>query len=241
MNNKEKSKAAIRKREITKSVIWIMLPITITLGWIYPVAGLFILVCMSAGVLIAIFKGRLWCGWFCPRGIFLEKFFTNLNPHKDKEYSNKLIAKAYKKIKSSKISAYNIFKTTAFRISFLIFMMSMMTFQVYRGWPDVEKIGTSFVLLLTVATVIAFVLGVLVHPRAWCAFCPIGTMSSWVANKNHYLKINPETCIDCKLCYKVCPVKIDPTKYKDTGKITHKDCFKCEACLRHCPTNAIYK
>ena len=232
MDNKKESKRVIRKREITKAVIWVMLPTTIILGWIYPILGLFILVCMFSGVLIAIFKGRLWCGWFCPRGSFLENLFTRLNLHKKKEHSKIFIAKNY---------AYDVFKTTAFRISFLIFMMSMMLIQVYRAWPDAEKIGASLVVLLTVTTVIALVLGILVHPRAWCAFCPIGTMSSWVANKNHHLKINPEACIDCKICYKVCPVKIDPTQYKSSGKITHKDCLKCEACLRHCPTNAIYK
>lgn len=229
---KELKNNVLRKREITKATIWVMLPITIIMGLIYPVLGLFMLVCMFAGVLISIFKGRFWCGWFCPRGSFLEKFFTRFHSNKESKDSFKRTAKNY---------AYDFFKTKAFRISFLTFMMFMMTIQVYRAWPDPEKIGAALVMLLAITTVISIILGILVHPRTWCAFCPIGTMSSWVANKDYHLKIDQKKCVDCMLCYSVCPVKIDPTLFKSSGKITHKDCLKCEVCLRHCPVGAISK
>ncbi len=62
---------------------------------------------------------------------------------------------------------------------------------------------------------------------------------------HHYLKdvatleLNPDKCIGCKMCVKVCPhvvLKMDNKK----ARIIDKDrCMECGACMRNCPTDAI--
>ena len=50
-----------------------------------------------------------------------------------------------------------------------------------------------------------------------------------------YPKIqNPEQCIHCGKCKKVCLMDVDPTQTPDSP-----ECIRCGACAQACPTGAI--
>ncbi|MCX7920191.1 MAG: 4Fe-4S binding protein [bacterium] len=189
-------------------------------AWIYPVVGYFIPVCMILGIGIALFKGRKWCDWYCPRGSFADTVLKKVSPHKD---------------------IPDLVKTTFFRVAIIVVLMSIMTVQIIIRWPNPIAIGMFFVILLTITTFIGVILSFIFHQRTWCSFCPIGSLSSWVGKTKQLNQLNSDVCTSCTLCYKVCPVQIKPYMYKKQGiqNVTNADCLKCNLCISACPKKAI--
>ena len=84
-------------------------------------------------------------------------------------------------------------------------------------------------------------------PRTWCSFCPMGSLSSWVAPKKAplpkaYKSIHVSSQCEekCKLCARVCPMQLTP--YSSRGEqlgYLHPDCLKCRKCEKACPTKII--
>ena len=157
------------KRIVFRSVVWVMLPTTILVGWFYPILGFMVLFCMFSGITIAFFKGKFWCAWLCPRGSFLDKFIGPL---------------------SLKKSRNGFFQTNVLRITILVPLMSLTILQIYRVWPNINNIGTIMVLLLSATTLVALLLGFFMHPRSWCTICPVGTVSGWISDNRNKKKKN---------------------------------------------------
>ncbi|KJJ83703.1 4Fe-4S ferredoxin iron-sulfur binding domain-containing protein [Candidatus Omnitrophus magneticus] len=95
--------------------------------------------------------------------------------------------------------------------------------------------------MLTSTTFVGIVLALIFHQRIWCLMCPIGTMSSWLGKNKYPLKIDSKLCVDCKICGKVCPIEIEPYKFKNSPKKTVQDadCLKCASCVNICPKKAL--
>lgn len=189
-------------------------------GWRYPVLGYFIPFCMVLGISFGLWRGRIWCDWLCPRGSFYDSLVSTISPKKE-------------------IPA--LFKNMFFRIGVIIVLMGLMTFNLVLRWPDVNKIGLFFVILLTVTTIAGIILALIFHHRSWCSFCPIGTMVNLVGGSRFPLKIDSGLCIDCKKCAQVCPLQIKPFVYKTAGVqlVKDPDCFKCNLCVAVCPEKAL--
>ncbi len=81
-------------------------------------------------------------------------------------------------------------------------------------------------------------------PRTWCSFCPMGTISNWVAPKKAPLPkaftnihVSSACQMKCKQCARVCPMQLTP--YDSRGEAVgylHPDCLKCGKCTLACPT-----
>jgi ferredoxin-type protein NapH len=211
---------AKKKRFIKQVLTAVIFPAVIIGGWFYPVLGYFIPFCMLAGISIAFRQGRKWCDWYCPRGSFFDTAVKSVSPNKE-------------------IPAF--FKSLPARIGMLTILMTIMTVQIIRVWPDPYKIGMVFVVILTVTTSIAIILAIIYHPRVWCCFCPIGSISNWVGKGKKPLKIDSTLCIECKLCHKVCPIQVSAYKFKASGveKVMDGDCLKCGLCTAACPKKAL--
>jgi len=211
---------AKKKRFIKQVLTAVIFPVVIIGGWFYPVVGYFIPICMVAGISIAFYGGRKWCDWYCPRGSFFDTAVKAISPNKE-------------------IPAF--FKSLPTRIIMLIILMTVMTVQIIRVWPDPYKIGMVFVVLLTVTTSIAVILAIIYHPRVWCCFCPIGSISNWVGKGKKPLKIDSPLCIECQRCHKVCPIQVSAYKFKGQGieKVMDGDCLKCGLCTAACPKKAL--
>ncbi len=188
-------------------------------GWIWPVLGYFIPVCMLLGIGIAAFQGRSWCNWLCPRGSFEDSLLSRISRQRP-------------------IPA--VLRGMPMRVGVMLLLMTILTIMIIRLWPDPIAIGGFFVLMLTVTTAVALVLGIIYHQRSWCYLCPIGTMSNWVGKNRRPLAIVSAKCVDCGLCAQQCPMQLAPVTLKDPSGLAYKgDCLKCSLCVAQCPTAAL--
>ena len=180
-NHINKVKKSRRLKQYLMGTIFLIL---LPLGWFYSLIGYFIPLCMIAGIGIASRKGRKWCNWMCPRGSFSDSYMKVISPER-------------------KIP--HIFRSLPLRIGVIIFLMSMLTYQIVRLWPDPYAIGKLFMILLTITTVIGIILAIIIHQRTWCYICPIGTISNWVGKNRQPLSVKDDLCTNCKLCEKLVP------------------------------------
>lgn len=52
------------------------------LGLINPAFGLLAVICMISPVATGFFKGRIWCGRYCPRGSFYDQVLARVGKKK---------------------------------------------------------------------------------------------------------------------------------------------------------------
>jgi ferredoxin-type protein NapH len=212
--------AFLQQRSAKQLVMSCAFLVLLFAAWFYPLLGFFIPVCMVAGLGIAFFKGRKWCDWYCPRGSFWDAIMERFSRKK-------------------KIPAF--VKALPFRALMVVLMMAIMISGIIRTWPNPYRIGTFFVAILTVTTVLGIALASFYHQRIWCFLCPIGTMANLAGRKKYMLRIASSKCVECKLCAKVCPVAIKPYRYKKEGQqlIMDFDCLKCGSCVASCPKKSL--
>ncbi|MBC9784077.1 4Fe-4S binding protein [Heliobacterium chlorum] len=190
------------------------------LGFFYPMIGYTAIICMAAPWIVAYWKGRQWCGNFCPRGAFYNRFIAPIS-------RNQPIPKWV--------------RTPATRIAVMIGLFSFFGYRLYAAHGDIAKIGFAFVLMVAMTTVIGIVLGILYSPRTWCAVCPMGAMAAGVTHLSGYrnaLTVS-HSCVSCKRCETVCPFQIGITEYRNEAVIADPDCLHCHSCMKTCKKNAI--
>ncbi|MDK2801338.1 MAG: hypothetical protein PWP27_2489 [Clostridiales bacterium] len=203
---------------------WIMLIAFCVIGLIYPIIGAAALICMSAPVIMAFFKGRKWCGQYCPRGSFNDNILAKLSRRK---------------------SIPKLFTKPWFRITFLVVLMSSFAVQLVFAWGNAIAVGQVFVRMIIITTLLTVILGIVFNQRTWCTICPMGTMAHYVSKlkivkpKIPNVTFNADKCVDCNLCTRSCPIGIDVLSHKSQGKVTHADCLKCTICVEKCPKKAL--
>lgn len=206
-------------RQVKQLVLGTAFMLLLAAGWIYPLLGYFIPVCMVLGIGLAVFKGRSWCDWYCPRGSFEDSMLAKI---------------------SRGVRIPSVFQGTPMRVGVMTFLMGMLTWQIIRLWPDPRAIGAFFVLLLSITTTVGIVLGMIYHQRLWCYLCPIGTMSNWVGKNRQPLRMETQSCKECNLCARQCPMQLSPLELKQGDSMSHRgDCLKCSLCVAGCPTAAL--
>jgi ferredoxin-type protein NapH len=211
--------AAVKKRRKAKQLIMgSFFIILLGAGWVFPLVGYFIPLCMVAGVGTAFFKGRSWCNWYCPRGSFADAYMRMVSPGR---------------------AIPGVMRGKGLRVAVLAFLMAMLFVQIIRLWPDFYAIGRFFVILLTVTTVAGIILALIFHQRAWCYVCPIGSMSSWVGKGKQPLTLSREECTHCRLCGKECPMQLSPYDLREGTMAGRQDCLKCGVCVESCPKGAL--
>lgn len=204
---------------------WIILIGFFLTGLYYPPVGLIAFLCMIAPIAVSFFKGRLWCGHFCPRGSF----------------NDIVLAKWSRKHKLPEFAT-----TTWFKLAFLVLMLGTFAIQLSLNWGHPAALGNVFWRMVMITSLLTIILGLYYPARTWCRLCPMGTMASYVANlkplrnRIKQVTIRSEHCSDCKVCNRSCPVALDVSAIKKTGQLTDGSCLKCETCVSKCPRKALY-
>ncbi|MCF8012003.1 MAG: 4Fe-4S binding protein [Clostridiales bacterium] len=205
------------KRKQLQLITWIVLPLVIIFGLIYPAAGFLLFACMLGAVGLSFTRGRSWCDWMCPRGAFYDLFFNRISPNK-------------------KVPRF--FKKTAVRVFMIGVIFTAMGVQFYFAWGDLNAMGAALLRILIITTIAGIILALTIHPRTWCHICPMGTIASWIGKRKLPVQVS-EQCSLCGLCSKVCPMQLSPYEYKDEGLMEHGDCIKCSTCVNSCPVKAL--
>jgi ferredoxin-type protein NapH len=206
-------------RSIQENLFWIMV-VFLAIGFYYPAVGILALICMLGPVIMSFYRGRFWCGNFCPRGSFYDAVVSRISPHRE-------------------IPAF--FRHPWWRLFMVGFIMVMFSIQAYFAWGSMEAMGMVFIRLILVTTAVGLVLGVIFHQRTWCSFCPMGTMAHWVsASRRKRPLMVADSCVGCQACAKVCPLQLQPFTAKgQAAGFVHSDCLKCGRCVAICPKQAL--
>ena len=201
---------------------WILF-IYLILGWFFPAVGWLAVICMLGPILTSIWKGRWWCGHACPRGNMYDRLLSKYSTHRP-------IPK--------------FVRTFGFRLFMVFFIFTVFGVQMYFAWGDWGAMGRVFWNIIVLTTIVGIVLSFIYAPRTWFCFCPMGTISSWVAPKKQPLpkpftriKVDDSCQMKCKSCARVCPMQLTP--YESRGNeigFLHPDCLKCGKCTQACPS-----
>ena len=111
---------------------------------------------MLAPVLLSFYKGRYWCGNFCPRGSFYDHVVRPI---------------------SAKRRTPKFFRQPYFRGFMVVFILCMFSLQMYFAWGDISAMGMVFLILIGVTTLVGVGLSFFFNARTWCNFCPMGTLA----------------------------------------------------------------
>jgi polyferredoxin len=214
MQQSEDKKEDENRKKIQLSIWWLS-PLIAFGGIIWPYIGYIIPFMMLFLCVLSAFKGRFWCGWFCPRGALLERKASSI--------SRKRVAPAF-------------LRGMMFRSAFLLLFMGVMIIKLIQTGGMPEKIGLIFATSYLFLDITAVFLGIIFMPRTWCTFCPMGTLQGMIGKDKYLLHVS-EDCFGCGLCEKVCPVKTYPGSFK--GKVRSEDCIRCSNCVLNCPRKAL--
>lgn len=199
-----------------KKYAYFVLLAYLVLGFfVYPALGVIALVCMLAPVVLAPFRGRAWCGNYCPRGSLWDEVFAKVNP-------------------SRKIPAWA--RTAGFRYGVLVLIMGLFAWQMVNAWPSPSAMGLVFLRVIFITTLIGVVLAVKFSPRTWCSFCPMGTLAALFSRGKQPIRV-ARSCVSCGICAEACPMDLSP--YKQGDAFTEPDCIKCGVCVASCPKKAL--
>jgi len=207
-------------------------------GLFFPYLGLLVPPIIIALTTMAFFKGRYWCGNFCPHGSFFDQVMMPIS-------RNKFIPDILK-TKPVIIFAFAFF---SYRIGTSMYNI----FQNLGVRPLPISLGMIFSRTYLIVLVVGGGLSLLVAPRTWCQFCPMGSLekmshtlgkATGVADKFEE-KVTIEStdlCHECANCARVCPMQIKPYKEfqeNDSNQLENQNCIRCRTCVENCPAGIL--
>jgi len=146
--------------------VW-LLPLIVIGGLFQPLLGYLVIAMMASLLVLSYFKRRYWCWNICPRGAFLDIALSKLS-------RNKPIPK--------------LFIKQWFRWFILILFTVILAFRLLGAGGNLIVIGTIFVVMCLVTTIVSIVIGIPTKHRGWCTICPMGTLQEKINNTARRVK-----------------------------------------------------
>ena len=208
-------------------------------GQFLPHLGLLVPIIMAAMIAMSIVKGKYWCGNFCPHGSFFDELVLKFSRHEK-------IPGIFK----SKI-------TITLVLLFFLFNISrnfMTILQAGGPVPFHHRLGYLFSNTYLMVLIVGGLIGVLINPRTWCQFCPMGTMQTGFYKLGKTLNLtsstdekvtveHPDRCLSCGQCARVCPMELKPyQEFQDQGvhnQLETDKCIRCKTCVENCPAEVL--
>ncbi len=173
---------------------------------------------------------RSFCGNICPLG-FLQELFGIAG--------RKVIKRRF----NLPVKIDNILRYLKYPVLILFLGLAWNTMDMairpYDPWVAFHHLGSEDLFSNSLAGFIILVLSLILgffSDRPFCKYlCPMGGFLG-IVSKVGITKIKRESssCIDCKLCDKVCPVNIEVSAKE---LVTSAECLTCSECINSCPVN----
>lgn len=201
-----------------------------------PKLGLFVLPVMLSLTVLSFFKGRYWCGNFCPHGSLYDAVMLPVSLNR-------------------KIPAVFIWKAT--RLLFFAWFGFMLTRKFTRAFAAfgteqfLDKLGFIFVTSYLMVLIVGGILSIFISPRTWCNFCPMGFMQMLSYKLGKLLGVAAKTdskitvarkemCHSCGKCSRVCPMQLAPyLEFDDKNQFGSEKCIRCSTCVVNCPAGIL--
>ena len=199
-------------------------------GFKYSISGM-VVIWLAATVSL----GRGYCSWMCMFGGW-------------EDCCSRLRKKAIMKILSKKLLLLS------FAVLLAVVILSAATLSTQYCWwlcpfkavSEFPEVSNPIRLIQTIIFIALFnglviVLPILTKKRTQCSlFCPFGAMQSFTNKITPFeLRIDRQSCTDCKMCINCCPAFSLDEDSLQNGR-TKMTCLKCGKCADQCPKNAIY-
>ena len=194
-----------------------LVPLVVIGGYFWPYLGYIAIAMLLFMLILSLFRGRYYCGWFCAMGSFHERLLA---------------------LFSRKKKMLPVFKAPWFRSLIFVLMMGLLLSRLILADGDPKKIGAAFVMMWTISTGMGIWLGLLWKPRSWCSICPMGLFQGFLGLRAYRLQVG-DGCRECGLCEKVCPIETNPGSMRSIGNVRSADCMRCGNCVVNCPTKAL--
>lgn len=178
------------------------------MGWL----GLFVV-----SIVLAVFFGRIYCGYICPMNTFMEPT----------EWLSKKL-----KIQSDSVPKW----LNSEKISLVVLIASVLSVILFK------RIFYINIPILPILLIISVVMTLRFKPDIFHnKICPFGLLQKLFGKYALFSKtVISDKCVGCKLCENVCPSKaIEVSKANKKAIINTAYCYQCINCAVVCPKSAI--
>jgi polyferredoxin len=185
---------------------------------------------------LSLLGSRLLCSWGCPLGALQESLY------------NIPILRGSKKRCRFTFSASIAVRITFYMIFFLLLFGIL---NINQGGPgsilyhhfNLFKIFEPYDLArFTILLIPVFLIACLLVFRPFChAICPFG-LWAWILEKASLYKVrklNPNACVECKVCEEACPTDAIKALNEGKKKFFKPDCWSCGNCITACPESIL--
>lgn len=219
---------------------------------------LFALMLVTAFVMIVLFTaiyGRVWCGWLCPQTVLMEMVFRKIEYAIEGDaMEQRRLHEA--PLSPSKFFKKSLKHLIFFVLSFVVGNWLLMYIIGSESWiklvTDDPRHHVTGLSAMVGFSLIFYGIFSRFREQACTFICPYGRFQSVLLDDNsiivaydhkrgepkqRYSKLQPYDqrkaegigdCIDCRLCYDVCPTGID------IRNGTQMECVNCTACIDAC-------
>lgn len=195
---------------------------------IHP-AGLAIFI---AALIVGIFYQRGFCSFLCPIGTFSEGLWR---------FGEKILGKNIRipKVLDIPLRGIKYLLLVLFIKLIFIDMPGWSAYAFTQG--SYNKVADAKMLVfwleptvLVIQVTVALILLSVLFKNFWCRdLCPYGAILGILGRISPFkVRRDPEVCIECGKCSKVCPGLIDVKSQKIINSL---ECIKCFRCLENCP------
>lgn len=186
------------------------------------------LLLLGASVGTALVFRRAFCGRICALG-FLQEAFGGLGR---KLFRRRLTMPAWLD-RPARYLKYVVLVV----VLWLTWQAADLVIRPYDPWAAYNHLSSAEVFTefgIGLAILGVSLAGSVLYDRFFCKYaCPMGAFLGLISRVSIFkIRRNAETCIDCKLCDKACPVNV---VVSTAESVTSPECIDCGECVAACP------
>lgn len=190
------------------------------------------LIILIITLIIALIFRRSFCGLICPFGA-LQEFFGLIG----KKVFKKRFIMPEKVDKPLRYLKYVILVITIY----FAWSTAGLWVNAYDPWAayghlteGIESLMEEYLIASIILVIV--LIGSLLYDRFFCKYlCPMGAFYGLVSKLSpSKITRNENTCINCGMCNKSCPVNIKVSELKE---VKSAECINCQSCILSCPKN----